>query len=67
MLECGKLSLACRVWVELKRNQMGLLLEAQYQHDFTKLIDLPVSATSGGMEIKNRAFVVCAGLKYYLP
>lgn len=53
--------------VELKRNQMGLLLEAQYQHDFTKLINLPVSATSGGMEIKNRAFVVCAGLKYYLP
>ena len=52
--------------MEIKRNQMGLLLEAQYQNDFSKLIDLPVSSSNWGVDVKNRAFVFCLGLKYYL-
>jgi hypothetical protein len=52
--------------VEYKIKQLGIFLEGQYQYDFTKLMDSPSSATNSGIEVNNKASVICIGLKYYL-
>lgn len=53
--------------LEYKTKQFGLLLEGQYHIDFTDLVNIPPSGTNAGVEVENRAFVWCIGLRYYLP
>jgi len=53
--------------VEYRFKQIGLLVEGQYHHDFSRLIDTQPSANQAGLEVKNSALVWCVGLKHYLP
>lgn len=52
--------------VEYKIKQWGIFLEGQYQYDFSKVIDIPVSENNIGIGVKNDALIISAGLKYYL-
>jgi len=54
------------VGAEYKTKQLGIFLEGQYQHDFTKVMDIPPSANSAGLTINNKAFVFSLGMRYYL-
>ncbi len=51
--------------LEYKFKQCGIFIEGQYQYDFSNVLDIPASANNTGIEVKNQAFVICAGLKYY--
>lgn len=44
--------------IEYKRNKIGIITEFQYQYDFEKVLNTPVS-------IKNNAFIISMGIKYY--
>ena len=52
--------------LEYKIKNIGMNLEFQYYHDFTKLIDTPSSPNNTGLLITNKIFIVSIGLKYYL-
>ena len=52
--------------LEYKFKQLGIFLEGQYQYDFTKVLDMPESASNSAVEVNNEAFVICVGLKYNL-
>lgn len=52
--------------LEYKTKQLGILFEGQYLIDFSNIIDSPSSSTNSGIEVKNRAIVLCIGMKYYL-
>jgi hypothetical protein len=52
--------------IEFKTKHFGIHPEFQYQYDLTKLLDLPVSPTSAGLSVKNKALIFSLGIKYYL-
>ena len=52
--------------IEYKLKVVGIFFEGQYHYDFSKVLDTPVTSNNVGLEIKNKAFIITAGIKYYL-
>jgi hypothetical protein len=48
--------------LEVKLKQFGIKVESQYHHDFTDVL----YSDKSGLFIRNRAFIISLGLKYYL-
>jgi hypothetical protein len=52
--------------LEYNAGQFGIFVEGNYQYDFNKVTDTDQSWNGPGIKINNKAFIICAGLKYNL-